>query len=363
MNNNNDEYLIPVSIDDTVQCLKFFPSKEINYLASGGWDSKLRLFEIKYEVSQNYNRENATISASQINECQHQSPILSISWKGNSGTLFTGCVDGSINYIDPQKNQFNKIGQHNSGCKDVIYNNNYNILMTGGWDGALKLWDLRSPNPFTTYQFNNKIYSMSYNNNLLVVALSELVMSYFNLEKLQKSQFEPEIIFNSHLNEQTRKVAIFNDGRGFVQAAVNGRVAVKHISFYSKPKMNQQYGIQDDKDFSFKCHRQARDGYAYIYTINDICINPVYGTVCTAGGDGVYSIWDLQQKMRIHEKKLDNNNLEPNPLTCCEYNQMGNLLALAQGYDWSKGAINASKYSRPKIYVHYLQKDERKKNS
>ena len=44
MNNSNDDYLIPVSIDDTVQCLKFFPSKEINYLVSGGWDSKLRLF-------------------------------------------------------------------------------------------------------------------------------------------------------------------------------------------------------------------------------------------------------------------------------------------------------------------------------
>ena len=65
--------------------------------------------------------------------------------------------------------------------------------------------------------------------------------------------------------------------------------------------------------------------------------------------------------MRIHEKKLNFNNIEGNPLTCCEYNQLGNLLALAQGYDWSKGAINANKYSRPKILVHYLPKEERKK--
>lgn len=359
--NNNNEYLIPVLIDDTVQCLKFFPSKDINYLASGGWDSKLRLFEIKYQVNQNFNSEKATISASQNNECQHQSPILSLSWKGNSGAIFTGCVDGSINYVDTQKNIFNKIGQHNSGCREVIYNNNYNILMTGGWDGALKLWDLRSQNPFATYQFNNKIYSMSYNNNLLVVALSELVMSYFNLENLQKMKFEPEIIFNSHLNEQTRKVAVFNDGRGFVQASVNGRVAVKHISFYSKPKLTPQNGIQDERDFSFKCHRQARNGIAYIYTINDICINPVYGTICTAGGDGAYSIWDLQQKIRIHDNKLS-DNIEASPLTCCEYNMLGDLLALAQGYDWSKGAIHASKYPRPKIFVHYLPKSERKKN-
>ena len=49
INSSTEDHLVPVLIDDTVQTLKFFPSKDINYLASGGWDSKLRLFEINYQ--------------------------------------------------------------------------------------------------------------------------------------------------------------------------------------------------------------------------------------------------------------------------------------------------------------------------
>ena len=46
----SDDHRIPILIDDTIQCLRFYPSKDLDYLASGGWDSKLRLFEIKYNI-------------------------------------------------------------------------------------------------------------------------------------------------------------------------------------------------------------------------------------------------------------------------------------------------------------------------
>ena len=38
MNNNNSsqDHKLPILIDDTVQCLRFFPSKDMNCLASGG---------------------------------------------------------------------------------------------------------------------------------------------------------------------------------------------------------------------------------------------------------------------------------------------------------------------------------------
>ena len=30
----------------------------------------------------------------------HNSPIFSLSWEGNSGRIFTGCADGSVNVLD-----------------------------------------------------------------------------------------------------------------------------------------------------------------------------------------------------------------------------------------------------------------------
>lgn len=361
MINNGEEYLIPEIIDDSIQTLKFFPSKDINYLASGGWDKKLRLFEVKYQIfNQSYSIDNTQILSNKLNECQHQSPILSLAWEGNTSAIITGCADGSINYVDMQKNILNKIGEHKAGCKEVLYNYEYNIIMSGGWDGALNLWDLRSQNPICTYQFNNKIYSMSYNKKLLVVGMSELAMAYFNLDYLKNNQFHPEIIFNSHLREQTRKVAVFNEGDGFIEGSIEGRVAVKYIpSLYSMPKFNKETNtIQTDKDFSFKCHREVKNNIVNVYFINDICINPVYGSVCTAGGDGKYCIWDLQERSRIYDRK---NNTDNTPLTACDINKSGDLLAFASGYDWSKGMNYAQYSNRPKICIHYLQKNQRKK--
>ena len=362
---NDVDYLIPVLIDDTVQTLKFFPSKDINYLASGGWDSKLRLFEINYKIdSQNSTKDYVQIFSNQINECKHQAPILSISWKGTTGALFTGCADGSINYVDCQKNIFTKIGEHQYGCKEVLYIDNLNCLMTGGWDGALKLWDLNSNNLIKTYQFYNKIYSMSYGKNLLVVALSENVMAYFNLDKLKSQNiFEPEIIYSSHIKTHTKKVLVLNEGNCYLEGSAEGRIAVKYINLYLKPKFASDniYTIQNDNDFTFKCHREIKtfgiEKVVQAYPINDMSVNPVYGTVATAGGNGVFTIWDIGKKSKVYDRE---NNDDKSPITAIEYNANGNLLAYASGYDWSRGAKFANLYPRPKIFIHYVQPNQRK---
>ena len=111
-------------------------------------------------------------------------------------------------------------------------------------------------------------------------------------------------------------------------------------------------------DFAFRCHRIPLNNYCYVYPINDLCINPVYGSVCSAGGDGKYCIWDFKERCRINERE---DCEDKNPLTACCYNYNGVLLAYATGYDWSKGSIFAKDYNQPKIYIHYLQTSHRKK--
>lgn len=364
--NTNEDHLIPVLIDDTVQCLRFFPSKNVDFLASGSWDSKLNIFEINYRViSQNSNQDIVKIASEQKNSFKHQSPILSLSWKGTSGVLFSGCIDGTINYIDCQKNNVAKIGEHRAGCREVIYIDNYDALLTGGWDGALKVWDLRSKDPILTYQFCNKIYSMSSKKNLLVVSLSENVMSYFNLDNLQKYKFEPELIYLSHIKNHIKKVAVTNEGNQYLEGSSEGRIAVKNISFYLKPKFSDDNcTLCCEKDFAFRCHREVRNignnNFVQCYPVNDICVNPVYGSVASAGGNGKYCIWDIVQKSKVFERP---NSDDKTPLTACEFNNSGNLLAYASGYDWSKGAQYAHLYNRPKIFIHYLQPNQRKSSN
>jgi len=362
------EYILPDHIDDTIQCMKFISTQNVNFLATGGWDNKLRVFNINYNIINSNNNEEAQISSNLEYSYSHNSPILSLSWEGNSGRIFTGCADSSINVLDMAKKNLTTIGNHKSACREVIYHQNYNILLTGGWDGIVNIFDLRSNGPVCSYQFDNKVYSMSCAKDLFVVGLSELKIAYFDLRKLQNNTFKPELIFNSHLKYQTRKVCVFPDGKGFAEGSIEGRVAIKNIKdLNNPPSINNETGTtmgQDEKgnaDFAFRCHRNANITPNIVYTVNDIAFNPVYGTFCTVGSDGIYCIWDKLNKTRLFER---NNSTDKIPLTACDYNSNGNLLAFASGYDWSRGAEAAREYNNyyaNKIGIHFLPPNQRKK--
>ena len=362
------DYILPDQIDDTIQCMKFIPTQNVNYLATGGWDNKLKVFNINYNIINMNINEEAQISSNLEYSYSHNSPIFSLSWEGNSGRIFTGCADGSVNVLDIAKKDLITIGNHKSACKEVIYHQNYNIVLTGGWDGVVNIFDLRSSSPVCSYQFDNKVYSMSCAKDLFVVGLSEEKIAYFDLRKLQNNIFKPELIFNSHLKYQTRKVCAFPDGKGFAEGSIEGRVAIKNIKDLNNPSsINNETGTtmgQDDKgntDFAFRCHRNTNNTPTLVYTINDIAFNPVYGTFCTVGSDGNYCIWDKLNKSRLFER---NDPSDKTPLTACDYNSNGDLLAFASGYDWSRGAEAAREYNNynaNKIGIHFLPPNQRKK--
>ena len=362
------DYILPDQIDDTIQCMKFIPTQNVNYLATGGWDNKLRVFNINYNVINMNISEQAQISSNLEYSYTQNSPIFSLSWEGNSGRIFTGCADGSVNVLDMAKKNLTTFGNHKSACKEVIYHQNYNIVLTGGWDGAVNIFDLRSNGPVCSYKFDNKVYSMSCAKDLFVVGLSEVKIAYFDLRKLQSNIFKPELIFNSHLKYQTRKVCVFPDGKGFAEGSIEGRVAIKSIKdLNNPPSINNEAGTtmgQDEKgntDFAFKCHRNTNNTPTLAYTINDIAFNPVYGTFCTVGSDGNYCIWDKLNKSRLFER---NDPSDKTTLTSCDYNSNGNLLAFASGYDWSRGAEAAREYNNynaNKIGIHFLPPNQRKK--
>ena len=362
--NNNSmpkDYFIPEQINDSISQLKFYPSRTENILASGGWDCKVRIWNVNYAIQNNSlgigsnNNYMANISSQFQYGDDFPCPILSICWQNNN--LITGLADGSLYIIDIGKRAKSTIYKHGAGCKEVLYNPQLNLLFSGGWDGKLNIFDLRQANPVMSYSFNNKIYTMSNVNQLLVIGLSERVMAYFNLQKLQMKQFVPECTFESHLKYQTRKVCVFTEGNGFAEGSIEGRVAIKYINLNLPPQINNEtHCITSKDDFAFRCHRNLNTNPIEVYPVNDIAFNPVYGTFATVGGDGSYIIWDKESKSRLKQGITNDNS----PLTSCDYNGNGDLLAYSIGYDWSRGIMDEGKYNT-KIGIHYLPDIEKKK--
>jgi mRNA export factor len=350
------DFLIPEPIDDTVSNIKFIPNKSLLYLASAGWDSKIRVWNTSYNVN-SMNTGSAQISSQLIFNTQLNDPILSLTWQTENTNLIAGCCDGTVNYIDLNQGKTVPIGKHEIGCKEAIWLSSLNLLMTGGWDGKLNFWDMRQNNPALTLDLQKKIYTMSMSQSLLVVGMSERLVCYFNMNKLSGVNFAAETCFESHLRYQTRAISCFPEGDGYAIGSIEGRVAIKYVDLNKQPEINQETkSMNTTNDFAFRCHRTG-DNQSEVYPVNTIAFNQVWGTFTTGGGDGSWIIWDKDSRSRLRQGYQQNRA----PVTSVDYSANGDLLAYATGYDWAKGVTYENSFPNPKINIHYCPDLDKKK--
>jgi WD40 repeat protein len=55
------DYSIPDQVEDSIQIIRFNPNKNINILASCGWNCKVRVWNISYQVNQQINTTSAAV--------------------------------------------------------------------------------------------------------------------------------------------------------------------------------------------------------------------------------------------------------------------------------------------------------------
>jgi mRNA export factor len=356
--------LFTENFEDTIQTLKCFPNNQSNIIASGGWDCKLRLFDIKYQLQNTYNMYGGNNNNSKINYTVQKigeqvlpNPILNCCWKGaNQPQLLISDTEGKIYMFDVQANSVVPIGAHQQGVKELEYfeANNMSLLMSGGWDGVINFWDFRQQTPVFTFNVGLKIFSMSCTYPLLVVGMDQLKICYFNLNKLGYNNFGKEAEFLSHLKHQTRCIATFPDG-GYALGSVEGRIAIKNVNLMQAPNIDKNTGLMSSQgDFAFRAHRMGNNN-SDVYSVNCLTFNKAYGTFASGGSDGRFFLWDKSSKSKLKTGYFEDSA----PITAMDYNITGDLFAYAAGYDWSKG-LYGQLNTKPRIGVHVLIDDERK---
>lgn len=134
----------------------------------------------------------------------------------------------------------------------------------------------------------------------------------------------------------------------------------------------------------------------HVFAVNSVAFHPVYKRTCvSSGGDGCFTIWELEQKKKIlgerdfsshslwlirligsidHDLKQAINGFSnyerfyqgdyavppAPPITATAFNNMngGNIFAYAQSYDWAHGSKGNVQGYPNRIMLHELSPEE-----
>eukprot|EP00884_Botryococcus_braunii_P010599 jgi/Botrbrau1/19540/Bobra.0035s0034.2 len=299
--NPNKDIEVNSPPNDSISSITWSPVA--NFMVASSWDNQVRCWEIAP------NGQSAPKAVT-----QHDQPVLCTDWSPDGTHVFSGGCDKQAKMWNLATNQSTVVAKHDAPIRYLFcVEKMNNMLVTGSWDRTVRYWDLRQQNPVHTQQLPERVYAMDVTYPLLVVGMANRRISVFNLTS-------PQTVFRdieSPLKYQTRCVTAFPDATGYLVGSIEGRVAVHHV----------QDQLQN-KNFTFKCHRDNTD----VYAVNSMSFHPQFGTFVTTGSDGAFNFWDKDSKQRLKAMSKANN-----PIPCGNFNRDGSIFAYAVSYDWSRG--------------------------
>lgn len=319
---------------DSISSIAWSPAAD--FLAVGGWDSDVRVYEIGPN-GQNQGKFSYS----------HQAPVLSVCWNREGNKVFSGGTDNAARMLDLAGNSSTpqQVAGHDAPVKAVrwIDSPQGGFLVTGSWDKTIKYWDLRSSSPIATVQLPERCYTLDTTYPLMVVGCAERKIMLFDLNN-------PTAVFrtvDSPLKWQTRVVSCFGNDC-YAVGSVEGRVAIQYADMKRAAD-----------NFSFRCHRQdgpSGKNESLIFPVNDLAYHPVHGTFATSGSDGTYAFWDKDARSRL--KSFDP---APGPVIAGQFNRTGSLFGYAISYDWHKGHSGMTSSHPNKIMLHICKDEEVKR--
>ena len=314
------------------------------------WDSTFRVYEI---------------SNNQINQkmcVQLPAYPLCFAWRSDGNAVYISLSNNSIQMVDFSTGNLQKFADCQTTIHKMKSAPSLNALVAFDISNNLKIYVQGNPNPVFNLQIKYPVIEVDISDSVLLMILGDSYSAILDLNSI--NQYNPnDIVYTeSQLKSPLSSCAINAKTMDFVLTSVDGRTQ-KGQAQSQTPQMGQNKRIYstvfspnlNQQNYVFIAHStKSRDNTSDMFQINKCGFNSRSDNFSyTAGSDGVLNFWDLKVKNKITTISLGN------PITACAINSQGNYLAVATGYDWSKGVwgLNEVNY-RPKLGIRFIKDNE-----
>lgn len=326
-----NEYPLASPPSDGISSLAFSPNSASRDLLTSSWDGQVRLYDVGTSASHNSLRASYG----------HQSPVLSAAFIDGTRCA-SGALDGSLKLYDFQVGTEQACNGHDKAIRHVAFASSLGILLSGSWDQSVGLWDPRSAGPIQNLPQAERVYALAVSGNRAIVGTAGRKVWVWDLRQTGA----PEQRRESSLKFQTRAIAAFPDGQGFVLSSIEGRVAVEWIA-----EADQR------RKYAFKCHRAKEEGVELVYPVNALAFHPTFGTFATGGSDSFVNVWDP-----VNKKRLCQFHRYPTSIASLAFSTDGSLLAIATSYQYEQ-KTHPDPLPKDAIFIRKLSDQETRPKS
>ena len=334
---------------DSVQMIRWLPGNRSTIFACGGWDGKLRIYEV---TKKSYGNSAQIEQRCVVNV---QIPIICLEWVGDK-QLYVGTVDSRILEVDVSNGKIGEFAKPSSPVQEIkLFDDRDSpaVLFFHLDDRLTVYFPKNTGNKVMDVKFAARITAADLVKDVVVVCFDNckiLVCRVKDLEKTNQNYVDSPLGKESKLNHASLK----HDASGFVVSTVDGRVCYMTISGSS---YSNTLGTKSEIVFrAFKAvasNSQSKPDIMNMATSIQFSPNPArQNSFISTSTNGLFVMWHCELK----ESLLEFHHKDGNDISTARVNQDISLLAIAEGYSWSKGITGVSKVNySPKISVFTLE--------